>query len=173
VTERPATSEAAPYYFRYIDRVPEGGILGVMEEQLEETRSFLAGISEETSLQRYAPEKWTVRQVWNHVNDTERVFLSRAFWFARGFDTPLPSYDQDIAAASSAAGDISWAAHVADFQAIRQSALTFYRNLPAKAWTRSGIASGNPFTVRSLAYIIVGHVLHHRAVLEEKYRLFR
>ena len=161
-----------PYYSRYIDRVPGGDILGVLETQLEETRSFLSGISEEMSLQRYAPEKWNVRQVWNHVNDTERVFLSRAFWFARGFDTPLPSYDQNIAAANAPAGDIPLADHVEDFQAIRRSTLTFYRHLPAEMWLRSGIASGNPFTVRSLAYITAGHVLHHRAILEGRYRLF-
>jgi len=167
----PEPHEAAPYYSRYIDRVPGGDILRVLETQLEETHSFLAGISEEKSLHRYAPEKWSIRQVWNHVNDTERVFLFRAFWFARGFDTPLPSYDQDVAAASAAAGEIAWARHVEDFQGVRQATLTFYRNLPAPMWMRSGAASGNPFTVRALAYIIAGHVLHHRAILEREYRL--
>jgi hypothetical protein len=171
VTGPPESHEAAPYYFRYIDRVPRGDILRVLETQLEETRSFLAGVSEERSLHRYAPEKWSVRQVWNHVNDTERVFLFRAFWFARGFDTPLPSYDQDVAAASAAAGEIPWASQLQDFQGVRQATLTFYQNLPAPMWMRSGVASGNPFTVRALAYIIAGHAAHHRAILEREYRL--
>src|SRR6185295_13245319 len=134
VTGRPETSEAAPYYFRYIDRVPGGDVLGVLEAQREETRSFLAGISDETSLQRYAPDKWSVREVWNHVNDCERLFVSRAFWFARGFDTPLPSFDQDVASAAAAAGDVSWAGHIEDFLAVRDATLTFFRNLPAEAW---------------------------------------
>src|SRR5438552_4675982 len=108
----PESHEAAPYYFRYIDRVPGRDILRVLETQRDETLSFLAGISEERSLHRYAPEKWSIRQVWNHVNDAERVFLFRAFWFARGFDTPLPSYDQDVAVASAEAGEIPWAGHV-------------------------------------------------------------
>jgi hypothetical protein len=172
VTGPPETSEAAPYFFRYIDRVPGGDILQVLETQLGETRSFLAGISEERSLHRYAPGKWTIRQVWNHVNDTERVFLFRAFWFARGFDSPLPSFDQDVAAASAGAGEVPWAGHIEDFQRVRQATLTFYRNLPAEMWMRGGIASENPFTVRALAWIIAGHVLHHRSILEEKYRLF-
>ena len=167
----PEPHEAAPYYFRYIDRVPGRDILRVLETQLDETVSFLAGISEERSLHRYAPEKWSIRQVWNHVNDSERVFLFRAFWFARGFDAPLPSYDQDVAAASAAAGEIAWSSHVQDFQGVRQATLTFYRNLPAPMWMRSGVASGNPFTVRALAYIIAGHVAHHRAILEREYRL--
>ena len=171
MTGPPESHEAAPYYFRYINRVPGGEILRVLETQLEETRSFLAGISEEKSLHRYAPEKWSIRQVWNHVNDTERVFLFRAFWFARGFETPLPSYDQEVAAASAAGGEVAWACHVEDFQRVRQATLTFYRNLPAPMWLRSGVAGGNPFTVRALAYIIAGHVAHHRAILEREYRL--
>ena len=168
-TGPPALGEAAPYSSRYIDRVPGGDILGVLETQREQTRSFLTGISEEMSLRRYSPEKWSIRQVWNHVNDTELVFLSRAFWFARGFDSPLPSFDQDIAAASAGAGEVSWSDHVEAFEGTRRATLAFFRTLPAEAWTRSGIASGNLFTVRALAYIIAGHVLHHRAVLQERY----
>jgi hypothetical protein len=168
-TEPPEPGEAAPYYSRYIDRVPGGDILGVLETQREQTRALLTGISEEMSLQRYSPEKWSIRQVWSHVNDTELVFLSRALWFARGFDSPLPSYDQDIAAAAARADEVAWSGHVEAFEGTRRATLAFFRNLPAAAWTRSGVASGNPFTVRALAYIIAGHVAHHRAVLEERY----
>lgn len=165
----PDRSEAAPYYFRYIDRISSDDILGVLESQLKETVSFLSGISEEKSLHRYAPEKWTIRQVLNHVNDCERVFLSRAFWFARRFDTPLPSFDQDASAAASGANEVSWAAHVEEFRVIRLATLAFFRNLPEEAWSRSGIASGNPFSVRALAYIIAGHVAHHASILRERY----
>jgi hypothetical protein len=165
----PEPGEAAPYYSRYIDRVSGGDILDILEMQRKETLAFLAGISEETSLRRYAPEKWNIRQAWNHVNDTELVFLSRAFWFARGFDSPLPSYDQDIAAAAARAAEVPWSDHIEAFEGTRRATLAFFRTLPAQAWTRSGIASGNPFTVRALAYIIAGHVAHHRAILEERY----
>src|SRR5712692_11647484 len=78
----PERSEAAPYYFKYIDRISSDDIVGQLEIQLNETLAFFSGISEEKSLHRYAPEKWSIRQVVNHVIDTERVFLSRAFWFA-------------------------------------------------------------------------------------------
>jgi hypothetical protein len=165
----PEAGEAAPYYSRYIDRVPGGDILDILETQREGTLAFLAGISEETSLRRYAPEKWNIRQVWSHVNDTELVFLFRAFWFARGFDSPLPSFDQDIAAAAAGAGEVPWSDHVEQFEGTRRTTLAFYRNLPAEAWARKGVASGNPFTVRVLAYIIAGHAAHHRAMLEERY----
>jgi len=120
-------------------------------------------------LHRYAPDKWTIREVWNHVSDTERAFAFRALWFARGFDSPLPSYDQEISAAGACANDFSWASHVEDFRAVRLATLSFFRNLPPDAWKRTGVASGNPFTVRALAYIIAGHVVHHRAILQERY----
>jgi uncharacterized damage-inducible protein DinB len=166
---RPEPDEAAPYYFRYIDRVPGDDILSVLEEQLEETLRFLPGISEERSLHRYAPEKWSIRQVLNHVNDCERLFLFRAFWFARGFDSALPSFDQEISANAAAASAYPWAAHAEEFRAIRSSALAFFRNLPDEAWSRRGIASDVPFTVRALAYIMGGHVAHHTAILRDRY----
>ena len=105
----------------------------------------------------------------NHITDTERAFAFRALWFARGFQAPLPSYDQNIAAAGAEADNVSWSAHVEEFRRVRLSTISLFRNLPAEAWTRSGIASDNPFTVRALAYIIAGHVAHHVAVLRERY----
>src|ERR1041385_4322477 len=132
----PARDETAPYYFRYIDRVPEGDVVRVLEEQLEEMSTLFSGFSEEKSLHRYAPEKWSARQVASHVNDTERVFVSRAFWFARGFESPLPSYDQDVCAAGARADEVSWAGHVEEFRRIRLATLAFFRHLPEEAWMR-------------------------------------
>ncbi len=166
---RPQRNEAAEYYFRYIDRINSDDILGVLDTQLGEILRFLRGISEERSLHRYAAEKWSIREVLSHVNDCERLFASRAFWFARGFDSPLPSFDQDVAVAAADAHRIPWASHVEDFEAIRRSTVSLFRSLPEEAWMRSGTASGYPFTVRALAYIAGGHVAHHRAMLEEHY----
>ncbi len=165
----PEPGEAAPYYSRYIDRVQGPDVLRELESQLERTSTFLSGISGDESLRRYSPEKWSVRQVWSHVNDTERLFVSRAFWFARGFDSPLPSFDQDVSAAAHDADAVPWERHIEDFRAVRNASLTFFRNLAPAAWTRRGIASDNPFSVRALAYIAVGHVEHHTAVIREKY----
>jgi hypothetical protein len=166
---RPEPQEAAPYYFRYIDRVQSDDVLGVLAAQLDETPALLAGVSEERSLHRYAPEKWSLRQVLNHVNDTERVFLFRAFWFGRGFASPQAGFDQEISAGTAQADEISWARHIEEFRAVRLATLTLLRNLPAEAWMRSGIASDNPVTVRALAYIAAGHVAHHVAILRERY----
>jgi uncharacterized damage-inducible protein DinB len=169
MTGRPEPSEAAPYYFRYIDRIPGGDVLGVLEAQLEQTLAFLAGISEEKSLHRYGPDKWSIREVVNHVSDCERLFVSRAFWFARGFDSPLPSYDQEVSVAEAGADEVPWAGHVEEFRSVRLATLAFFRNLPDRAWMRRGIASDNPFTVRALAYITAGHLAHHTAILQERY----
>jgi len=165
----PQPDEAAPYYFKYINRIPGGDIVGRLESQWAESEGFLRGISEEKSLHRYAPEKWSIRQVLNHVSDCERLFLFRAFWFARGFDSPLPSFDQVVSAGAARGDEVSWASHVEEFEGVRRASVAFFRNLPAEAWTRAGIASDNPFSVRALAYIAAGHFDHHLAILKKDY----
>ncbi|HEX5434965.1 MAG TPA: DinB family protein [Candidatus Angelobacter sp.] len=165
----PARDEAASYYYRYIDRVSNNDVLQELETQLQQLPRFFRSISEEKSLYAYEPEKWSMRQVLNHINDSERVFLFRAFWFARGFSTPLPSFDQNVAVNAAAADEISWTKHIEDFVAVRQASLNFFRNLPQPAWLLTGIASDNSFTVRSLAYIIAGHAAHHTGILQERY----
>jgi hypothetical protein len=166
---RPQPNEAASYYSTYIDRVASDDIVDVLATQLDETLAFLSEISEERSLHRYAPDKWSMRELLGHVNDTERVFIFRALWFARGFQDPLPSYDQEIAVAAAESDKVSWANHVAEFRAIRSATLAFFRSLPAEAWLRSGIASNNSVTVRAIAYIVAGHLSHHLAILRERY----
>jgi hypothetical protein len=126
-------------------------------------------MSEERSLHRYAPDKWSIRQVLSHINDTERAFTFRALWFARGFDEPLASFDQNVAIAAAGADERSWTSHVDEWRTIRAATLTLFRHLPADAWLRRGVASGNPFTVRALAYITAGHVTHHLRILKERY----
>ena len=166
---RPQSTEAAPYYFTYINQVTGDDALAAIEGQLDPSLALFATISEEKSLHRYAPEKWSIRQVLNHVTDTERAFAFRVLWFARGFETPLPGYDQDIAAAGAEADTFPWAAHVEEFRRVRLASISLFRNLPADTWMRSGAASDNRFTVRSLAFIIAGHVTHHIAVLRQRY----
>lgn len=165
----PDRTEAAADYFLYIDQVPEGDICALLEAQGHETLALLDGISEDRSLHRYAPGKWSIRDVVNHLNDTERLFVFRAFWFARGFESPLPSFDQTIAVAAAGADHRSWPSLLEEFRAVRQATLTFFRSLPPPAWARRGIASDNPFTVRALAYLAVGHVTHHTRILRERY----
>lgn len=165
----PDRSETAEYYFTYINQVPSGDIREILEAQAGETVSLLHGISNEQSLHRYAPEKWSIREAVSHINDTERVFMFRAFWFARGLGGELPSFDQNVAVVAAGAGARSWASHIEEFQAVRSATLAFWNGIASDAWDRRGIASGNPFTVRALAWITAGHAEHHLRLLRERY----
>jgi hypothetical protein len=165
----PDKTEAADYYFTYIDQVGTGDVCRILESQGEETVALLRAISEERSLHRYASGKWSIREVLSHLNDAERLWVFRALWFARGFDTPLPSFDQNVAVAAGRADARSWRSLVDEFAAIRAATVAFFETLPPEAWARRGIASDNPVTVRALAYITAGHVAHHVRILRERY----
>jgi len=169
MTKKPERSEAAEYYFTYIDKVPAGDICRILESQSVEIPALLEAIPEAQSDYRYAADKWSIREVVAHVNDCERLFVFRAFWFGRGFDTPLPSFDQNVALRAAGANQRSWRGHIDEFRAIRAATLSFFRNLPPDTWDRRGIASDNPFSVRALAYIAAGHVVHHVGLLHERY----
>jgi hypothetical protein len=167
--ERPTEAEAAPFYFTYINQVLGNDPVVALDQQLEEALALFAEISEQTSLHRYLPEKWSIRQLLNHVTDTERAFAFRALWFGRGFDAPLPGYDQNIAASGAGADKVSWAAHVEEFRSVRLSTISLFQNMPPEGWTRGGIASEKFVTVRALVYIIPGHAAHHFIILRDRY----
>jgi DinB superfamily len=166
---RPDPSEAAAYYFTYIDQAPGDDAKSAIRNQLDEALAFFSGISEDKSLYRYAPEKWSIRQTLNHIIDAERIFAFRALWFARGFENPLPSFDQDVAVSAAVADGIPWAAHVEEFRRVRLATISLFEHMPSEAWTRIGIASGNRVTVRALAFIIPGHLAHHVKIVRERY----
>lgn len=167
--KRPERSESADYYFTYIDKVPDGDIRGILEAQAVDVPALLESIPEAQSDYRYAADKWSIRETVAHLNDCERLFVFRAFWFARGFSGPLPSFDQNVAMTEAAAEQRSWSGHIDEFRAVRAATLALFRNLPAHAWDQRGIASDNPVTVRALAYITAGHVAHHVMLLNERY----
>ena len=166
---RPGRDEAADSYFAYIDQVPGDDALSVIDAQMENAIKLFDGITDAKSLFRYAPDKWSIRQVVNHISDTERAFAFRALWFARGFADPLPGFDQNIAANGVNSDAVSWEALIEDFRNVRLSTISMFRNMPEDGWTNTGIASGNRFTVRALAFIIPGHVEHHLNILRERY----
>ena len=165
----PDRTEAAEYYFTYIDQVGAGDIRQLMADQATQASAFWRAVTEEQSLHRYAPGKWSIREVLSHLVDTERMFVFRAFWFARELGSELPSFDQEIAARAAAADQRTWSSHVEEFNTVRHATLSFFQHLPEQAWSSRGVASGNPFTVRALAFMCVGHVSHHLRILHERY----
>ena len=166
---RPDRTEAAPFYFTYIDKVPDGDILDLLETQGREVVALLRAIPDARSAHRYAEGKWSIREVVNHINDTERVFSFRALWFARGFEGALPGFDQDRGVAAARADNSPWTALVGEFEALRAATLALFRSLPEEAWTRGGIASEKQVSVNALAYMVAGHVIHHVGVLKTRY----
>lgn len=165
----PAASEHAPYYGRYISRVPSGDIIATLEREGEETSRLLNGLSQEQADFRYAPGKWSIKEVIGHLTDAERIFSYRALRFARGDDTPLAGFDENDYAPAGEFGGRSLEDLVADLRAARASTVALFRGLPATAMTRGGEASGARVTVRALAWITAGHELHHVTILRERY----
>ena len=169
VFTRPEISEYAPYYGRYVQLVPEGDVIHGLEHQLNQTLLFLRALPAAAGDKRYAPDKWSVKEVLGHLVDAERVFTQRALFFARKCASALPSYEQDEWTAAAAFGDVQLADLITEYELVRQSDLCFFRHLSDEAWTRRGIASGCEFTVRSLAFIILGHERHHVEILRTRY----
>lgn len=169
-TLRPATSEYAEYYLQYIEQVPDGNIVRFLERQRAEAVAAFRAVSEDRSLYRYAPGKWSIREVLGHVNDCERLFVFRAMWFGRGLEGALPSFDQTIAATAAESDARSWKSHIDEFAGLRDATVRFFGGLPDDAWSRRGTASGYEFTVRALAWVTAGHAAHHLKILAEQYK---
>ncbi len=166
---RPGSSEYADFYAKYVGLVGDGDVVGGLAAEWKTTRALLESISAEKSLHRYAPGKWSIREMTVHVSDAERVFAYRALRFARADQTALPGFEQDDYIVPSAADQRDWAGIIEEFDTVRAATLSLLRNLPADAWTRTGVASGKPISVRALAFIIAGHELHHRRILHDHY----
>jgi uncharacterized damage-inducible protein DinB len=166
---RPEPGEYAPYYDRYISLIPENDILSTLDSQRRQTLLLLSGCGEADGDRRYAPDKWTVKEVLGHVCDTERIFAYRALRIARGDRTPIEGFEQDDYVRNSPFGKRPLAEVIEDYIAVRRAALTLLRNLDEESSLRRGIANKNEISVRALAYLMAGHELHHHRILEQKY----
>lgn len=167
----PAAEEYASYYGKYVSLVPSGDIVAALESQGAEIESVFGAIPEERGGFRYAPGKWSIRELVGHLADGERVFGYRAVTFARGDAVALPGFEQDdwSRAVEAPIAAVPLADLVAELAALRRSHVLMFRRLAEGDWLRSGVASDNPITVRALAHIMVGHAAHHLTVLREKY----
>lgn len=166
---RPQPGESAPYYDRYISLVQGNDILGALDEQRRQMLLLLSGRTEADGDLRYAPEKWSVKEVLGHINDTERIMSYRALRISRGDATPIEGFEQDDYVRNAPFARRALADLIEDYIAVRRATVSLFRNLDEAAWIRRGIANKNDVTVRALAYIIAGHELHHRRIIEEKY----
>jgi DinB superfamily len=166
---RPDASEHIPYYAKYINLVPNGNILTILEEQVQDTSTFLGSITEEQSLKRYAPDKWSIKEVIGHLTDSERIFAYRALRFARDDKTALPGFESDDYIEPGRSDKRNWQGLIKEFEAVRRATVELYEPLDETAWTRQGVANNDAVSVRALAYIIAGHELHHVKLIQELY----
>ena len=166
---RPASGEYAPYYEKYIALVPEGDIVETLVQQLYSTLRLLRSIEEAQANKRYAPGKWSIKEVVGHLIDSERVFVYRAMRFARNDKTPLPGFEQDDYVRSANFDDRQLADLAQEFEYVRQSTVQLFKSLSEEAWSRRGAANDNEVSVRALAYIMAGHEAHHIGVLKSLY----
>ena len=166
---RPDETEYLSYYGRYISLVPDGDILTTLSEQLGDTLALLQGIPESRAGFRYAPDKWSIKELVGHLIDSERIFAYRALRFARKDETPLPGYEQDDYIRHASFDDYPLGELAAEFESVRRSSLFLFKHLEKEAWARRGVANEAEVSVRALAYIIAGHESHHRAILRSRY----
>jgi hypothetical protein len=169
MTGRPEPDEIPAHFAGYIARVTETDPVTVCAAQIEETTALLRGLSETDALYRYAPGKWSIKEVVGHLADTERIMAYRALRIARGDQTPLPGFDENTYVPPAKFDGRPLADLIGEFRTVRAATLALLRTFDAEAWLRRGIASGKPISVRALGFVIPGHERHHVEVLRTRY----
>jgi hypothetical protein len=168
-TIKPAKGEFLPYYEKYINLVASGDILSTLSTQMAATQALLHSLPASVATYRYAPGKWSVNELIGHLIDSERIFAARALRFARNDATPLPGFEQDDYVSNSSFDSYPLGELASELESVRESTIFLFKHLQEDAWMRRGIANGAEVSVRALAYIIAGHELHHREMLQARY----
>lgn len=166
---RPQTDEYAANYGKYVELVPDGDPSKILENQLGEWQRVLQPLGEAAGDFRYAPEKWSIKEVVGHVSDAERIFAYRLLRIARGDKTPLPGFEQDDYINAANFSSQRLAVLLEEFGSVRGATLSLLRSLDGVALTRTGTASNNHISARALVYIIAGHAAHHLRILQQRY----
>lgn len=166
---KPETNEYLPYYRGYVSLVPDGNILAILGKQIDETTNLLDSIPESQANFRYAPNKWSIKELVGHLIDSERIFAYRALRFARNDKTPLPGFEQDDYVSNASFNSCALTDLASELMGVRQSTLFLFRHLDESAWMRTGLANDSEASVRALAHIIAGHEIHHREILRTRY----
>ena len=168
-TIRPGADEFAPFYTGYVARVPDGDIVATLADSAESAADLLTGVSEEVAASAYAPGKWTLKEVVQHCADAERIFSYRALRFARGDRTELPGWDERAYMEPAQVHDRTLPSVSAELMVAREATLSLFEGLPEGAWSRRGVANGSEVSVRGIAWITAGHLLHHLGIIRERY----
>lgn len=166
---RPDAGEYHEYYGMYTQQVPDGDVLDTLARELEDTLALLRSLTDERARHRYAPDKWSIKEVVGHVVDTERIFATRALACARSDPEAYPSFEQEGYVASADLDARPVASLAGEFEHLRRANLLLFRSWSAEHAMRRGVASGREFTARSIPFILAGHEIHHKRVVRERY----
>lgn len=164
------TEQGAPYMERYIQRVPDDGNLLIhLEDIFSETEELIRPLSEEKMTFRYAPGKWTIKDMLVHLSDCERIFIYRALRFSRGDETPLPGFEESLFAANAGANEREKEDILREYSLVRESSIAFIESLTDEALDRKGFANNIPLSARYMVNLVYGHHNHHLSILQERY----
>ncbi|HJV48247.1 MAG TPA: DinB family protein [Geothrix sp.] len=169
ILTRPQPGEYSEGYAPYIAAAPEGDPIALLQAQADEVAKLFAGLTEAQGAYKYAPGKWSLKDLIQHLSDGERIFAYRCLRIGRGDATPLPGWEENDYAATAQADARSLADLLAEFQATRAGSITLFRGMPAEAWGRQGTTNNRSITARCIPYICLGHAAHHLAVIRERY----
>jgi len=167
--KRPEANEYAEFYANYVSKVPGSDLLRILESERLQMLQLFAGRTERDGSFRYAPGKWTVKEILGHISDTERIFAYRALRIGRGDKTPLPGFEQDDFVRNGGFARRTLADLAEEFAAVRSASIALFRFFDEEAWSKRGVASQKEVTARALGFITAGHQIHHRRILEERY----
>lgn len=166
----PQPDEYKPHFAGYVSRaIHITDPIQALQDQLAEVMATFKPLDESKQLHRYAPGKWSVKEVVGHITDTERVMSYRLLRVARADQTPLPAFDENLFVANARFDECAWPELLEEFEQVRKASVLLLRHLPVEAWLRRGVSPEHPATARALAYIMIGHVAHHLAILRERY----
>lgn len=167
---KPENGEFPSYASMYIDLLPnDQNILSHLKKNFDEAKKFISSIPQQKLLFRYAPDKWTIKEILVHIIDDERIYAYRAMCFARNEKTPLPGFEEKEYAKFSRANERDLTNILDEYEAVRNSTIALFNGLPEESLTRIGTANENQTSVRALVYHIAGHELHHLNIIKERY----
>ena len=167
--KKPSTNEYPSYYKNYVDYVPEGDLIQILDHQLKQTMKLLNDLRTDEAEFRYAKDKWTIKEVIGHITDTERIMSYRLLSIGRGEKEMLPGYNDDEYVRRGKFNRFSIKELLHHQSLVRQNTILLLGSLEEEALVQRGRANGGEVTARAIGYIIAGHEIHHRRLIVERY----
>lgn len=166
---RPQTGEYPDYYQTYMDQLPEGNLLDLLERQAVDLQHLLKGMDDKRAEEAYAAGKWTIKELLQHMLDSERVFAYRALCISRGEEASLPGYDENKYAINSKANHRLLKDMLEEYEYVRRSSILMIRSFTSEMLDIKGTANGKQVSLRGVIYVMAAHEVHHMNILQERY----